>query len=685
VRKGRAFNVIYNQEDMKMSEQMKGKTKKWPYPVHYGKENDVSADILILGGGIAGCHAAISAAKRGVKVAVVDKGAVIASGFGGAGVDHWHGACTNPCSKITPDEMMEAASKAFSDYFYHEYGNGITCYILFKESWDALQDVEKMGLAVRDVEDEFVGAEFRDEKTKLMFAYDYENKNCVRVNGGAGMKPALYKELKRLGVAIFDRVMATSLLTEGGRQGARVVGATGVNTRTGEFYIFKAKATVLSTAVPFGLWMNSTELAGVAAMTEPNNTGDGTAMAWQAGAELTMMERSIGPYPLSGFNYPAYGTGNPDNTWYACTIVDANGKEIPYVDRDGNILKTVSERYRPAPGQKFFFPYLCFDYEFMPPSLIPDLPDRIMNGEFKLPLYADLPSMPEHERRALWGLMVGNEGKTRIPIYDTYTKAGFDPDKDMLQANVMPPDQYFQAPWWGSIGPRQWRELGFCAGGGLVFDWDLKTSLEGLYVAGMTTYAGGDHATAATTGRYAGRKAAEYAREAGKSLIERKQVEEEKARVYAPVQRKDGTGWKELRAGLCRIMQDYCGEYKNEEVLKIGLGWLESIRESEASRAYAKNPHELVRTLECLSRVTVGELIMHASLARKASNVVLGLNRLDYPEVDPPEWDKLVTIKQKDGDIEVGEMPLKYWLLPPNAPTYEENYKKHCSLEGEVK
>ena len=76
---------------------------------------------------------------------------------------------------------------------------------------------------------------------------------------------------------------------------------------------------------------------------------------------------------------------------------------------------------------------------------------------------------------------------------------------------------------------------------------------------------------------------------------------------------------------------------------------------------------------------------MHASLARKASNVVLGLNRLDYPEVDPPEWDKLVTIKQKDGDIEVGEMPLKYWLLPPNAPTYEENYKKHCSLEGEVK
>ena len=30
-------------------------------------------------------------------------------------------------------------------------------------------------------------------------------------------------------------------------------------------------------------------------------------------------------------------------------------------------------------------------------------------------------------------MMVGNEGKTRIPIYDTFTKGGFDPDKDLLQ------------------------------------------------------------------------------------------------------------------------------------------------------------------------------------------------------------------------------------------------------------
>ena len=46
--------------------------------------------------------------------------------------------------------------------------------------------------------------------------------------------------------------------------------------------------------------------------------------------------------------------------------------------------------------------------------------------------------MPEYERRAIFGLMVGNEGKTRVPVYHIYTQAGFDPDKDMLQAPITP-------------------------------------------------------------------------------------------------------------------------------------------------------------------------------------------------------------------------------------------------------
>jgi hypothetical protein len=38
-----------------------------------------------------------------------------------------------------------------------------------------------MGGKIRDAEDEFKGADFRDEKTKFLFAYDYEGKLDLRV------------------------------------------------------------------------------------------------------------------------------------------------------------------------------------------------------------------------------------------------------------------------------------------------------------------------------------------------------------------------------------------------------------------------------------------------------------------------------------------------------------------------
>ena len=86
--------------------------------------------------------------------------------------------------------------------------------------------------------------------------------------------------------------MVTSLLTEKGVQGARVVGATGFNNRTGEFMVFKSKATVLSTAGNNSLWLLNTELAGYNTFRSRTMTGDGVAMAWRAGAELTLMEQT---------------------------------------------------------------------------------------------------------------------------------------------------------------------------------------------------------------------------------------------------------------------------------------------------------------------------------------------------------------------------------------------------------
>lgn len=46
---------------------------KWPYPAKVSQVNRMEADVIVLGGGIAGCMAAINAAKRGQSVILVEK------------------------------------------------------------------------------------------------------------------------------------------------------------------------------------------------------------------------------------------------------------------------------------------------------------------------------------------------------------------------------------------------------------------------------------------------------------------------------------------------------------------------------------------------------------------------------------------------------------------------------------
>ena len=56
--------------------------------------------FLCVIGGLAGCYAAIAAARHGKSVVLVEKGATERSGF-----DHWESACTNPCSSVTAKEI----------------------------------------------------------------------------------------------------------------------------------------------------------------------------------------------------------------------------------------------------------------------------------------------------------------------------------------------------------------------------------------------------------------------------------------------------------------------------------------------------------------------------------------------------------------------------------------------------
>ena len=206
-------------------------TYNWPYKNELGITETLSCDVLVLGGGLAGCYAAIAAARRGQSVILVEKGATARSGSAGTGFDHWESACTNPCSTVTPKEIAEA-------YVDEQcgYSNGIAHYIECREGYDRLLDLESFGGKIRDTDDEFKGAEFRDDETKLMFAYDYKNKFTLRV-WGSTFKPALFKELLRLGVKVLDRTEATALLTTARNGKKHGAGACAMDVRTGKFYI----------------------------------------------------------------------------------------------------------------------------------------------------------------------------------------------------------------------------------------------------------------------------------------------------------------------------------------------------------------------------------------------------------------------------------------------------------------
>lgn len=630
---------------------------EWPYPLKWNEQRFVDGlDVLVFGGGVAGCWAAIAAARAGAKVALVEKGATLTSGASGSGCDHWESAATNPCSRVTPEELTQAMIDDNDGY-----NNGISHYIECREGYDRVVDIEGMGAHVRDVDGEFEGAEFRDGKTKLLFAYDYHNKFSLRV-WGTTFKPALYRELRRAGVQIFDRTMACGLLTEGGEEGARVVGGYGIGTRTGELIAFEAKATVLAMSRPTRLWLFIPDLPGLSEFRPPQCTGDGHAMSFRVGVEFAMMEKSVRAEWSGDRSFPPYGTGNNHNTWYACSLVDARGRAIPWLDRDGNVVKSVSDRYLPAPGQKFFIKGGCESnypsYHYRGPDT-PPVKELLERG-FELPFYADLPAMPELERKAIWGLMVGQEGKTRIPVLQAYTEAGFDPDQDLLRG--------YGDGWKSAVFDPNERQL-FGLPGGILNDWHLKTNLDGLYAAGDQLFASNCHGHAAATGHYAGRHAARYARSAPEPVVDRAQLERERQRLAAPLERADGVGWKELACMVSKLMQECCGEKKSRALLEEGLARLARLQEGEAKELYARNPHEWMRVIETLNTMANAELVIHACLARQASSKQLNFTRTDYPELDPEEWHKFVTVKKRNGGIEVGELPIDYY--GPLAESYQ--------------
>ena len=139
--------------------------------------------------------------------------------------------------------------------------------------------------------------------------------------------------------------------------------------------------------------------------------------------------------------------------------------------------------------------------------------------------------------------------------------------------------------------------------------------------------------------------------------------ETEKARLYHPltVNPEEGMHWKELNMAIAKAMQNYCGGVKCDDLLKEGLDLLESFEREAVPQLYARNPHELMRIHEVLDILTVAEIVLHASLARKSSSAPLSFIRSDYPEMDPERDRRHIAIRQESGKVLTRNVPLDFF------------------------
>ncbi len=214
-------------------------------------------------------------------------------------------------------------------------------------------------------------------------------------------------------------------------------------------------------------------------------------------------------------------------------------------------------------------------------------------------------------------------------------------------------------------------------------DWSLRSNLEGLYAAGDQLFASNCHGHAAATGHYAGRHAATYARTAAEAKLDSEQVAAERTRILDPLTRSSGVSWKELALEITQVMKQHCGAKKSEELLSKGLDRLAEIRGDLVTRLSASNPHELLRCLESLSVLSNAETVLHSCRARKASAKQLHFIRTDYPEMDPPEWHKWVTVRKTGEGVVYGERDIDYYRpLKENYEANNQEYLEYQEKEG---
>ncbi|UCH02706.1 MAG: FAD-binding protein, partial [Candidatus Bathyarchaeota archaeon] len=481
----------------------------------------IDTEILVVGSEGAGATCAIEACDQGASVIIVTKGRMGRSG-----------------ATVTGDSDHDVDSRSL-----HKLFPWITGADPHDSKEQFFEDVVKGGKYLNN--QKMVEAHVTDAPQAIQKLFDW-GLTCepmvIKTSGhsyprgvvscGTKYTPLFRTQVEKRGIPVIEDTMITDLLTNAGR----VVGAVGLNMRSGEFMVFRAKIVVLATGGEMRIYP---------IITAPEElTGDGIAMAYRAGAELTDMEFPMflpgtftTPPALLGVDVPfLYSTAGMVYAWmlnnvgerfmarWAPDTLEHSTRDICSVAMYKEILEG---RGSPTGG-------IYVSLKHLPDNLI----DQI------------------HKHALIESKYGGFDMEEWFPSEELKTKA----------MEAVPGRHFFN--------------------GGIRINERCETSLSGLFACGETTagvhggnrLSGNAFTEMVTWGFRAGRFAAAAAKNAPTSHLVDGSIDQLRKKIVQPLTRTKGVNAIELRKQIQRIAWEHVGIIRTEKLLKEAIKEITQMR-----------------------------------------------------------------------------------------------------------
>lgn len=579
-------------------------------------------DVLVIGAGGAGLRAAIEASAQGVNVGLVCK-----SLLGKAHTVMAEGGVAAALANVDPADGWETH---FKDTMNGGklLNNWRMAQIHAQEAPERVKELERWG-AVFD--------RTKDGKILQRAFGGHTWKRLCHVGDRTGLE--MIRTLQDRGVHQGIEVYMECTITRLFKDGDKISGAFGYYREDGRYILFKAKAIVLATGgvgKAFSVTSNSWEY-----------TGDGHALAYDSGAELTDME--FVQFHPTGMVWPPGVRG----------ILVTEG-----VRGEGGILRN-------SKGERFMFKYLPEatknDYAADEAEAVTWVNAALAGTRTDARRPPEL-STRDNVARAIYTEVKEGRGSPHGGVFLDISYQDADRVKKKL------PSMYHQFKDLADVditaGPMEVGPTMHYIMGGVRVDADTAMSrVPGLFAAGECS--GGMHGAnrlggnslsdLIVFGRRAGIGAAEYVRKlSGSPSIDKDQIQDAINEMEEPFNRKDGKNPYDVLKEMNKIMSTYVGIFREEGDLKTGVAKLEELREqikhAGAKGGKAFNPGwHMCRDLK--NMLICSEAIARSALSRKESRGAH--SRLDFPNTEA-DWGTKNTACSKSGE----EMKLEHTPKP---------------------